>query len=116
MLTLASNTILEPVCAEMLREMPQMTAHFARFHVTPIALDATSLDQFEPAPMRAAADLLADAHVRAICWNGTSASWMGPETDHRLRAVVKAATGIPATEPPRVSRRRFCWSQATSLG
>jgi len=97
MLTPSSNTILEPVCAEMLRAMPGVTAHFSRFRVTAIALDAASLGQFDPAPMRAAAELLADARVRSICWNGTSASWMGLDTDRRLCAAITEATGIPAT-------------------
>jgi maleate isomerase len=97
MLTPSSNTILEPVCAEMLRAMPEVTAHFSRFRVTAIALDASSLGQFDLAPMRAAAELLADARVRSICWNGTSASWMGLETDQRLCPAITEATGIPAT-------------------
>lgn len=97
MLTPSSNTILEPVCADMLRDMPAVTAHFARFRVTAIALDDASLGQFDVAPMLAAAALLADARVRAICWNGTSASWLGLETDRRLCAAITDATGIPAT-------------------
>lgn len=97
MLTPSSNTILEPVCAEMLRDTPEITAHFARFRVTAIALDDASLGQFDPVPMLAAASLLADARVRAICWNGTSASWLGLATDRRLCAAITAETGIPAT-------------------
>lgn len=97
MLTPSSNTILEPVCAALLADMPEVTAHFARFRVTSIALDDRSLGQFDPAPMLAAASLLADARVRSICWNGTSASWLGLETDRRLCAAITAETGVPAT-------------------
>ena len=97
MLTPSSNTILEPVCADMLREMAEVTAHFARFRVTSIALDDRSLGQFDTAPMLDAASLLADARVRSICWNGTSASWLGLATDRRLCAAITAGTGIPAT-------------------
>lgn len=97
MLTPSSNTILEPVCADILRAMPEVTAHFARFRVTSIALDDRSLGQFDMAPMLAAASLLADARVRSICWNGTSASWLGLETDRRLCAAITESTGIPAT-------------------
>jgi maleate isomerase len=41
--------------------------------------------------------LLADARVDAICWNGTSASWLGLEQDRRLCRDIEAATGTPAT-------------------
>jgi maleate isomerase len=97
MLTPSSNTVLEPVCAEMLRGLPEVSAHFARFRVTSIALDEGSLGQFDPAPMLEAASLLADARVGSICWNGTSASWLGLDTDRALCAAIEARTGIPAT-------------------
>ena len=97
MLTPSSNTVLEPVCAEMLRGLPEVSAHFARFRVTSIALDDRSLGQFQPEPMLEAASLLADARVRSICWNGTSASWLGLDTDRRLCASIEERTGIPAT-------------------
>lgn len=97
MLTPSSNTVLEPVCAAMLRDLPDVSAHFARFGVTEIALSGAALDQFEIAPMVEAAALLADARVQAICWNGTSASWLGLARDRALCAAIAARTGIPAT-------------------
>jgi len=97
MLTPSSNTVLEPVCAEMLRGLPEVSAHFARFRVTSISLDESSLGQFDLAPMLEAASLLADARVGSICWNGTSASWMGLDTDRALCHAVEERTGIPAT-------------------
>jgi maleate isomerase len=97
MLTPSSNTVLEPVCAAMLRDLPEISAHFARFGVTEIALSGAALDQFEIAPMVEAAALLADARVQALCWNGTSASWLGLARDRALCAAITARTGIPAT-------------------
>jgi maleate isomerase len=97
MLTPSSNTVLEPVCAAMLRGLPDISAHFARFGVTEIALSGAALDQFESAPMVEAAALLADARVQALCWNGTSASWLGLARDRALCAAITARTGIPAT-------------------
>ena len=97
MLTPSSNTVLEPVCAEMLRCLPEASAHFSRFRVTSISLDDRSLGQFELEPMLEAASLLADAQVRSICWNGTSASWLGLDTDRRLCAAIGERTGVPAT-------------------
>lgn len=97
MLTPSSNTVLEPVCADMLRAMPGVSAHFARFRVTEIALGRAALGQFDPAPMLEAAALLADARVHALCWNGTSASWLGLDKDRALCAAIEDRTGIPAT-------------------
>lgn len=97
MLTPSSNTVLEPLCAEMLRGVPNVSAHFARFRVTEIALDRAARDQFALAPMLEAASLLADAHVGAICWNGTSASWLGFDQDRALCAAIAERLGVPAT-------------------
>ena len=77
MLTPSSNSVLEPVTCAMLAGAPGISAHFSRFRVTEIALDAQALDQFNSSRMLPAADLLADAKVDAMAWNGTSASWLG---------------------------------------
>lgn len=97
MLTPSSNTVLEPVTAAMLADMADVTAHFARFAVTRIALEADALGQFDPAPLLDAALLLADARVDVIAWNGTSAGWLGFDADLALCAAITARTGISAT-------------------
>ncbi|HWW19834.1 MAG TPA: hypothetical protein VNZ06_03435 [Steroidobacteraceae bacterium] len=97
MLTPSSNTVLEPTCAAMLAGVPNVTAHFARFRVTQIALSATALRQFDEQPMLQAAELLADARVNAICWNGTSAGWLGLHADRTLCKAIGQRTGIGAT-------------------
>jgi maleate isomerase len=81
----------------MLGDAPGISAHFSRFRVTEIALDANALQQFDPSLMLPAADLLADAKVDAIAWNGTSASWLGIERDESLCEAITARTGKPAT-------------------
>jgi maleate isomerase len=97
MITPSSNSVLEPVTCAMLAGCPGVTAHFSRFRVTEIGLDAPALKQFDPSAMLPTADLLADAKVDAIAWNGTSASWLGIERDHNLCASLTARTGVPAT-------------------
>lgn len=98
MLTPSSNTVLEPVTSIMLADAyPAITAHFARFRVKSISLDRDSRDQFEPAPVVAAAELLADANVDIVVWNGTSASWLGFERDEALCRAITERTGRPAT-------------------
>jgi maleate isomerase len=97
MLTPSSNTVLEPVCAAMLAGLPAVSVHFSRFPVTDISLDDSALGQFRMQPMTDAAALLADARVDAICWNGTSASWLGLDRDRALARAISDATGIAAT-------------------
>ena len=96
MLTPSSNTVLEPVTQAMLSGLPEVSAHFGRFRVTQIALSAHALGQFNDEPMLAATELLADAHCHAICWNGTSAGWLGFDTDRRLCAAITERTKVPA--------------------
>jgi maleate isomerase len=97
MLTPSSNTVLEPVTAAMLSGLPDVTAHFARFRVTEISMRDQALGQFDLEPILAACDLLADARVASIAWNGTSASWLGLDRDRALCAAIEARTGIGAT-------------------
>ena len=97
MITPSSNSVLEPVTAAILAGRPDVTAHFSRLRVTEIALDAPALNQFDPSHMLPAAELLADARVGSIAWNGTSASWLGIERDQSLCKAIFAKTGIPAT-------------------
>jgi maleate isomerase len=97
MITPSSNSVLEPVTSAMLHGVSGVTAHFARFRVTEIALDAAALSQFDASVMLPAADLLADAKVDAIAWNGTSSSWLGVSRDRSLCEAITARTGVPAT-------------------
>ncbi len=97
MLVPSSNTVLEPVTAALLAGLSDVTAHFSRFRVTEIALDAAALAQFDDSEILRAAELLAHAKVDVIAWNGTSASWLGFDRDQRLIERIEAATGIGAT-------------------
>jgi maleate isomerase len=96
-LTPSSNTRLEPLTAEMLRGLPDVSAHFSRFRVVDASLAPSAQAQFDTEKILAAADLLADARVDAIAWSGTSAGWLGLDTDRRLCAEIAVRTGIPAT-------------------
>ena len=96
MLTPSSNTVLEPVTAAMLAGLPQVSLHVSRFRVTRIGLGADDRAQFERDTILRAAELLADAKVDVISWNGTSASWLGLDRDRALAEAITAATGIPA--------------------
>lgn len=98
MLTPSSNTALEPLTQALLAPLAdRVSAHFSRFRVTRIALDAAANQQFEHQAILAAADLLADAKPAVIAWNGTSASWLGFDRDDALCAEIQRRTGVPAT-------------------
>jgi maleate isomerase len=97
MLVPSSNTVLEPLCQAILAEVDSVSVHFSRLQVTEIALGGRALAQFDVEPMLAAARLLADARVDAICWNGTSAGWLGFGADEALCRAIECETGIPAT-------------------
>ena len=96
MLTPSSNTVLEPVTAHMLHGLPHVTAHFARFRVTQIALSDQALAQFARDEILQAASLLADAKCRTIAWNGTAAGWLGFDADESLCRAIEATTGAKA--------------------
>ncbi|HKT99372.1 MAG TPA: aspartate/glutamate racemase family protein [Paraburkholderia sp.] len=97
MLTPSSNTSLEPLTSAMVAGLPDVSAHFARFPVTEISLSDQALGQFDDSKILQAAQLLADAKVDVIAWNGTSSGWLGFEADERLCRRITEATGIPAT-------------------
>jgi maleate isomerase len=96
-LTPSSNTALEPLTSALVGTLPGASAHFSRFKVTEIALDAQALGQFDDTKILAAAELLADARVDVIGWSGTSSGWMGFDADRRLCDRIRERTGIRAT-------------------
>ena len=96
-LTPSSNTALEPLTSAIAAQVPGATVHFSRFQVTEIALDGRALKQFDDSKILAAAELLADARVDVIGWSGTSAGWLGFDTDRRLCERIRERTGLAAT-------------------
>lgn len=96
MLTPSSNTTLEPVTAAMLAELPEASAHFARFKVTEIALTGNALAQFDLTGILAAAELLSHARCQVIGWSGTAAGWLGFDADRDLCETIERQTGTRA--------------------
>ena len=95
-LTPSSNTRLEPITTAMLTGIPEASAHFGRFRVTQIALSAQANAQFDDREILRAAEFLSDARVHTIGWSGTSASWLGFDTDEHMCRRITEATGVPA--------------------
>jgi len=116
MITPSSNTVVEPACADTLHGLSGVSAHFTRLRVTHISLDDSSSAQFDIAAMQDAASLLADAQVRSICWNGTSASWLGLQRDEALCASIRTQTGICATSASLATVELFRRAGVTRFG
>ncbi|MGE3875224.1 MAG: aspartate/glutamate racemase family protein [Parvibaculaceae bacterium] len=116
MLTPSSNTVLEPVTSEIVAGIANVSAHFSRFRVTQIGLSDADNKQFTHAEIVRAAGLLADAKVGVICWNGTSASWLGFENDEQLCAEIESATGILACTSTLAFREIFDRTKITKVG
>ncbi|MCJ2137076.1 aspartate/glutamate racemase family protein [Methylobacterium sp. J-026] len=116
MLTPSSNSVLEPMTARMLVGQPGITAHFARLRVTQIGLSSAALDQFDQAPMLAASELLADARVAAILWNGTAGAWLGFASDAALSEAITRQTGVPASTSALAFRDLFRKRGITRVG
>lgn len=116
MLTPSSTTVLEPVITAILQDLDHVSAHFSRFRVTQIALSETALGQFDDRPLLTAAELLADANVDVIAWNGTSAGWLGFERDVHLCDRIQAVTGIPATTSVLALNELFQQQHVTQFG
>jgi maleate isomerase len=66
--------------------------------------------------MLAAAELLADAKVHAICWNGTSGAWLGLEQDRAICAAITERTGIPALTATMALMEAFALLGARRIG
>ena len=95
-LTPSSNTVLEPLTSEMLRGVPEASAHFGRFAVTSIALSEGALAQFATPEVVKAAELLEHAKCQVIGWSGTSSSWLGFDSDNRLCKSIESSTSARA--------------------
>lgn len=98
MLVPSSNTVLEPYTSAMLAPFGDAASvHYARFRVVEISLSDASTGQFALEPILEAADRLAETLPRLVCWNGTSASWLGLDRDRALCAAITERTGVQAT-------------------
>jgi maleate isomerase len=97
MLTPSSNTALEPITTEMLRQLKDTSAHFNRLRVTEISLAEKGIRQFDLDAFLTAAELLSDAKCNVIAWNGTSAAWLGFANDEELCRRIGEECGAAAT-------------------
>jgi maleate isomerase len=116
MLAPSSNTVLEPETARLLPADGSVTAHVSRLRVVQISAEESSLQQFDIERVLAAAELLADAKVDLILWNGTAASWLGFDRDRQLVAAIERHTGIRTTTAVIALNERLAQLGARRIG
>lgn len=97
MLVPSSNTVVEPETQRLVPPDGSITTHVSRLKVVQVSAEDSSLQQFELDRVLAAAELLVDAAVDLILWNGTAASWLGFKRDTAMVEAIESATGIAAT-------------------
>lgn len=96
----SSNTALEPLTSSLVSSLNSpdfsISVHYSRFKVTQINLSQASNSQFKLSAIIDAARLLKDAKCDVIGWSGTSAGWLGFDTDENLCDAIQRELRIPA--------------------
>lgn len=93
--TPSSNVIVEQVTQAILRDFPEVSAHFSRIS---FAGTADSFpDDYDWVGMTEAARLLGPAKLDAVCWNGSKGGSIGFEKDREICRRFTEMAGAPAT-------------------
>jgi maleate isomerase len=93
--TPSGNTVVERITLGVLRELPQVSAHFSR---TPVfGSSDPSPDAYAAEGQLAAARLLAHAKPDVLVWNGSKGAGIGFAHDRALAEAMTRETGIRAT-------------------
>ena len=94
-ITPSGNTVVERITLGVLRELPQVSAHFSR---TPVfGTSDPSPDSYAAEGLLAAARLLAHAKPDVLVWNGSKGSGIGFAHDRALADAITQETSIRAT-------------------
>ncbi len=94
-ITPSGNTVVERITLGIVRELPEVSAHFSR---TPVfGSSDPSPDHYAMDGFLAAARLLAHAAPDILLWNGSKGAGVGFDHDRALVKTIHAETGIRAT-------------------
>jgi maleate isomerase len=94
-ITPSGNTVVERITLGVLRELPQVSAHFSR---TPVfGSSDPSPNAYATEGLLAAAKLLSHAKPDLLVWNGSKGAGIGFEHDRALTASIERHTGVRAT-------------------
>lgn len=92
----SSNRTVERTTEALLRDYPGLASCYSRIAYRPDGSGQPQGGYDEPAVL-AAAEMLTDAEVEAICWNGTKGAIDGFQVDRDLCARAADRFGIPVT-------------------
>jgi maleate isomerase len=90
-ITPSSNTVVERVTLAILRDFPEVSAHFSRTSVVGSVDPFPTTYDFDD--MLRCAALLADARLDIVAWNGSKGGSLDFKLDHELVERIEAATG-----------------------
>jgi maleate isomerase len=94
-ITPSGNTVVERITLGIVRDLPEVSAHFSR---TPVFGGSDpSPDRYASEGLLAAARLLAHAAPSVLVWNGSKGAGIGFDHDRALVEAIRAETGITAT-------------------
>jgi maleate isomerase len=94
-ITPSGNTVVERITLGIVRDLPEVSAHFSR---TPVfGSSDPSPDRYAPEGLLAAARLLAHAAPNVLVWNGSKGAGIGFDHDRALVDAIRNETGIAAT-------------------
>lgn len=94
-ITPSGNTVVERITLGVLRELPQVSAHFSR---TPVfGSSDPSPDAYASEGLLAAAQLLSHAKPDVLVWNGSKGSGIGFAHDRALVEAITQRSGLRAT-------------------
>lgn len=94
-ITPSGNTVVERVTLGIVRDLPDVSAHFSR---TPVfGSSDPSPERYAPEGFLAAAHLLAHAAPNVLLWNGSKGAGIGFDHDRALVAQIEDQTRIRAT-------------------
>ncbi|RDW58111.1 hypothetical protein BP6252_13522 [Coleophoma cylindrospora] len=93
----SSNVALEIVTSAVMTQLPLVSVHYSRISVTHLSSGAVS--QFTAETLSKCAELIANAPVGTVVWNGTSESWTGEgyEAGVHIADKITEATKLPAS-------------------
>ncbi len=93
--TPSSNVVVEQVTQAILRDFPEISAHFSRISFAGTADPFP--DDYDWQGMTEAARLLGPAKLDAVCWNGSKGGSVGFEKDREICRRFREVAGAPAT-------------------
>lgn len=94
-ITPSANTVVERITLGILREFPEISAHFSRTSV--VGANDAFPTSYDLSDMLVAARLLSDAHLDVVAWNGSKGGSLDFALDHDLVARIEQLTGAKST-------------------